>query len=119
MKILRIISGLIAALGTFVALSLYISPATFIPNTNFTVLEVSFLAQMWAARQLAIAGVLGFGAMKNHRGFLLSGLVLYCVMNIQDACIGFMHHDSGLMLGAAFFGVLTGVMAWKLARTQS
>lgn len=116
--IIRGVSGLVALLGLFVAGSLYIAPATFIPATDFTQSQVAFLAHMWAARQLAIAGVLGFGALMNHRGMLLAGLVLYCVMNMQDAIIGAVHHDSGLMIGALFFGVLAGVLAWRVTKMR-
>lgn len=109
-----VVSFLIALLGLFVGGSLYVSPQTFIPNADFSSAGAHFLAQMWGARQVAIAGMLGFGVLRRSRAVIQTVLTLYAVMNVQDAAIGIAQADSGLALGAAFFGSLAAWMAWRL-----
>lgn len=45
-------------------------------------------------------------------------LAAYSLMNVQDAVIGMTQKDSGLMIGAAFFCVLSAVMCFRLGRLQ-
>jgi hypothetical protein len=86
------------------------------PQIDFTQTGVSYLAQMWAARQIAIAGIIGFSLFKKSVPMLQLSLIAYSVMNVQDALIGVAHQDMGLIIGASFFGTLAATMAFKLGR---
>jgi hypothetical protein len=113
---ISVASLLIAALAMFVGCSLYISPATFIENTNFSDPNVRYLANMWAARQIAIAGVIGYSVIKKSAPMLTIALAAYCLMNLQDIGIGIVHHDTGLIGGAGLFTLLSGIMIFFINR---
>jgi len=117
-KWILIVCGLICLLGLFVGGSLYVSPGTFIPNVDFSSKGVQFLANMWAARQIAIAGIIGFSLLRKSVSMLRISLGAYVVMNVQDALIGVCGKDPGLAIGATFFGVLAGFMCFRLGRNS-
>ncbi|MBL7992673.1 MAG: hypothetical protein JNN25_14635 [Candidatus Kapabacteria bacterium] len=100
----------IAILGLFVGFSLYISPDTFVEKTNFSEPTVRFLSNMWAARQIAIALIIGYSVIKKSVPMLTIALAAYCLMNIQDLIIGIISHDFGLATGSGLFSLLTGIM---------
>lgn len=115
---IRIVSALIALLGLFVGFSLYLSPGTFIPGIDFSEPELNYLAQMWAARQISIAGIIGFSLVRKSPAMLSVSLLAYCIMNLQDLVIGFAKADYGLAGGASFFFVLSAVMIFVLFKKQ-
>lgn len=115
---IRIVSGLIALLGLFVGLSLYVSPGAFMPEIDFTANGVHYLAQMWAARQIAIAGIIAFSVVRNSSVMLFVSLMAYSLMNLQDILIGISRQDDGLAGGATFFFLLPLVMIIVLLRKQ-
>lgn len=109
-----VVSVLVAILGIFVGCSLYFSPSTFIPQVDFSVAGNRYIAEMWAARQIAMALVMLFCVFKQYAQGLAIILSAYCIMNIQDAVIGYIHNDMSLVFGASVFTLLTGFMARKL-----
>lgn len=113
---ISIVAGLMAALGLFVGASLYISPGTFVPDIDFSDSGIQFLTQMWAARQIAIAGIIAYSLLRKSVPMLTISLIAYVLMNIQDAIIGFSRNDMGLLFGALFFGSLAATMAFTLGR---
>ncbi len=118
-KWLLIVSGLLAALGLFVGLSLYITPGTFIEDVDFSSIGSRYLASMWAARQIAIAAIIGFSVFKKSAVMLKISLSAYCLMNIQDVGIGIWIHDSGLAIGASVFSLISASMVVVLSRSAS
>ncbi len=118
-KWILIVGGLISLLGLFVGGSLYVSPGTFIPNVDFSAKGVRFLTNMWAARQIAIAGIIGFSLLRKSVPMLRISLGAYVVMNIQDALIGVFQRDPGLAIGATFAGALTALMCFWLGRGRA
>lgn len=115
---IRIVSGLIALLGIFVGISLYVSPEAFMPEINFKATGIHYLAQMWGARQIAIAGIIAFSVLRGSGSMLLISLLAYSLMNLQDLFIGLSKHDYGLAGGASFFLLLPVVMMIILVRKQ-
>lgn len=115
---IRIVSGLISLLGLFVGISLYVSPGAFMPEIDFTANGVHYLAQMWAARQIAIAAIIAFSVVRNSAVMLLVSLLAYGLMNFQDILIGISKHDHGLAGGATFFFLLPLIMMIVLLRKQ-
>lgn len=107
-------TALISLLGVFVGVSLYVSPASNLPDIDLAAKGSLFLVQMWAARQVAIAGVMGYGVIRKSPGIMRTGLLIYCVMNIQDAAIGFLGHNLSLGIGATVFMVLTGFLSTRV-----
>ncbi|MCB0279411.1 MAG: hypothetical protein KDD94_07915 [Calditrichaeota bacterium] len=118
-KWISIVAILIALLSVVVAFSLYFSPATFIENIDFSDPEIQYLANMWAARQFAIAFAIIFAVLKQHSAMLRVGLLVYVVMNVLDALIGYSRGDSGLMIGASIFGLLAAIMIWVLNQKEA
>lgn len=115
---IRIVSGLISLLGLFVGISLYVSPGAFMPEIDFTANGVHYLAQMWAARQIAIAAIIAFSVVRNSAVMLLVSLLAYSLMNLQDILIGISKQDGGLAGGATFFFLLPLIMMIVLLRKQ-
>ena len=113
---ITIISGLIALLGLFVGASLYLSPGTFIPNIDFTSANIRYLTEMWAARQIAIAAIIGYSVVRQSIPMLKISLAAYSIMNVQDAIIGVTLPDKGLIIGATVVLLLSAFMIYILAR---
>lgn len=116
---IKVVCGLLSVLGIFVGCSLYVTPGTFIKDVDFSSSGTRFLAYMWGARQIAMAGIIGYSVLRRSAAMLQIALIAYCVMNIQDAAIGFWRHDPGLITGASFVCILTGVMAFLLRAPES
>jgi len=114
-----IVSGLISILSLFVGASLYISPGTFIENVDFSSTGSRYMAYMWAARQIAIAAIIGFSIFRKSAVMLRISLIAYCLMNIQDVGIGIWMNDTGLIAGAAVFSILSGGMIIQMKNTEA
>jgi len=115
-KWIMVVSGLISLLGLFVGISLYVSPGTFIDNVDFSSTGSRYLAYMWAARQIAIAAIIGFSIVRKSAVMLRISLIAYCLMNIQDVGIGIWQGDNGLSIGAAVFSLLSALMIVVLSK---
>jgi ribulose kinase len=114
-KWITIVSTLITLLGIFVGFSLYISPETFVPNVDFSALGARYLTQMWAARQIAIAAIIGYGVLQRSAAMLKIALIAYSLMTFQDIFIGVSLSDSGLIFGSSFFCSLAIIMLFVLS----
>ena len=88
------------------------------PQINFAANGADYLSQMWAARQVAIAGLMAWSCIRGSAKGIQTTLAIYCVMNIQDAIIGARIGDTSLVVGATFFTLLTGFMAWRLRESR-
>jgi O-antigen ligase len=115
-KWIVIVAGLISILSLFVGASLYLSPGTFIDNVDFSSIGNRYLAYMWAARQIAIAAIIGFSIFRKSAVMLRISLIAYCLMNIQDVGIGIWLGDYGLSIGALLFSVISGSMIAILSK---
>lgn len=114
-----IISLVITALGLLVGLSLYVSPATFVTEVDFSSKWVRHLTNMWAARQIAIAAVIGYSVIRRSGIMLEISLIAYFLMNIQDVVIGLTLGDMGLIVGASLATILSGSMIIRLSRRNA
>lgn len=112
------VSGFISLVGLFVGASLYVSPGTFIDNVDFSSVGSRYLAYMWAARQIAIAAIIGFSLIRRSIPMLKVSLLAYCLMNIQDAGIGIWMGDNGLSIGASIFSILSGAIVFVLSKKE-
>jgi hypothetical protein len=113
---ITIVCSLMTLLGIFVGCSLYVSPGTFIPDTDFSTAGTRYLANMWAARQIALASIIGISTFKKSAPMLQISLLAYSIMNVQDAVIGFNRSDMGLMIGATLFAAGPAYMAYRLRK---
>ena len=103
---LTIVAGFLSLLGLFVGFALYISPETFIRDIDFATMDIKYLTNMWAARQISISVIIGISLIKESSGMLKASLIAYCLMNLQDIFIGIARADSGLAFGSSvFFGI--------------
>ena len=118
-KWISIIGGLICLLGLLVGCSLYLSPGTFIKDVDFSLGGTRYLANMWGARQIAIAAIIGISIFRKSAPMLQISLLAYCLMNIQDAVIGIIRGDQGLIIGATVVTVLTGYMSFRLSKSPA
>ena len=112
------VSGLICVLGIFVGCSLYLSPGTFIKDVDFASAGTRYLANMWGARQITLASILGFAALRRSVPMLQLSLGAYALMNVQDAIIGVLRGDRGLIAGATVFMLVPAYMVFRLARLE-
>jgi len=106
-------------MGLFVGCSLYLSPGTFIPGIDFSAPGPAYLAHMWAARQIAIAGIIAYALFRRSPPMLQVSLIAYCVMNVQDAGIGFFRGEPSLITGASFACLLSASMIFILSRGRT
>jgi hypothetical protein len=86
------------------------------PEIDFTATGIHYLAQMWGARQIAIAGIIAFSVLRGSGPMLTVSLLAYGLMNLQDILIGLSRQDYGLVGGASFFFLLPAVMIMVLVR---
>ena len=115
-KWLTVVSGAITLLGLFVGVSLYLSPGTFIEKVDFSSIGSRYLANMWAARQIAIASIIGYSLFRQSAVMLKVSLIAYCLMNIQDIIIGVSISDRGLIIGASLGCILSASMIFVLSK---
>ena len=117
-KWINIVSILLSLLSLFVGFSLYFSPSSFIPNIDFSLKEINYLKNMWAARQVTIGAIIGYSIVKRSKPMLKLSLIAYALMNIQDIFIGISTSDNGLIIGASFFFILPTFMLFVLNRKK-
>lgn len=117
-KWISLVSALLSLLGLFVGFSLYFSPAKFMDQVDFSGKGVHFLTNMWAARQIAIASIIGYSVIRQSSQMLLVSLGAYCLMNLQDIFIGISMSDSGLGTGASIFTLISGSMIILLVKSK-
>ena len=113
---ITIVSGLISAVGLFVGASLYISPGTFLPHLDFSSVDIRYLVNMWAARQIAIAAIIGYSLIKQSLPMIKLSLLAYCIMNVQDIVIGIIKLDNGLIIGASIACGVSAFMIFTLTK---
>jgi len=114
-----IICCAMCTLGLYVGYSLYTNPGKYITDVDFTLSGSRYLANMWAARQVTLASLLGFAAVRRSIPWLQMSLGAYSLMNIQDAVIGFQKSDQGLMIGATIFTIGPALMVGVLSRIKT
>lgn len=115
-KWITVVSIPIAALGLFVGGSLYLSPATFIENVDFSTAGTRYLANMWAARQISIAAIIGYSVFRQSAVMLKVALIAYCLMTFQDIFIGVSIGDFVLIIVTSIFCLLSAYMIFVLSR---
>ncbi len=116
---IRITSAALCWLGLFVGGSLYVSPGRFIPDIDFAAPGPHYLVLMWAARQVALACIIGYAVLRGSVPMLQVALIAYCLMNVQDVGIGIWRSDVPLIIGAAFFTLLSAAMIAALHRQKA
>jgi hypothetical protein len=113
---ISVVSALIALMGVFVGASLYVAPGAFVKGIDFSSQRLLMLPQMWAARQMAIALIIGYSTLKQSIPMLSIALAAYCAMTFQDIFIGLGQRDSGVVIGSAVGCVLSASMVYVLSR---
>ena len=111
-----LVSGFLGVLAAFVGLSLYVSPATFVTDVDFSVPAHRSLVLMWAARQVSIAAVILVSLALRRKEMLWIALLAYGLMTLQDAAIGLAFKDAVLTGGSAFFCGLSVWLLWKMRK---
>ena len=109
-------SYIFSLLGFFISIALYVSPQTFLTTIDFHARGAWYLLHMFASRELAIALGMGYAAWKKSASMLKIVLIVYVIMNIQDAFIGFFVNDLGLLIGAFVVGAIAASMAYCLSK---
>jgi hypothetical protein len=112
-----VVSALIALLGLFVGGSLYFAPGAFVKGIDFSSQRILLLPQMWAARQIAIALIIGYSTVRQSVPMLTIALAAYCLMTFQDVFIGLGQTDSGVIIGSGVGCVLSASMIYVLSRS--
>jgi hypothetical protein len=113
---ISVVSALIALMGLFVGGSLYFAPGAFVKGIDFSSQRILLLPQMWAARQIAIALIIGYSTLRQSIPMLTIALAAYCMMTLQDVFIGLGQRDSGVIIGSAVGCVLSASMIFLMNR---
>lgn len=116
---IRITSAAFCWLGLFVGGSLYISPGKFITDIDFAAPGPHYLVLMWAARQVAVACIIGYAVIRSSVPMLQVALIAYGLMNAQDVGIGIWRNDVPLIIGATFFTLLSASMVAALHKQKA
>jgi hypothetical membrane protein len=111
-----IVSGLFALLGLAVSASLVFAPASVLPNVNLQAKGVSYLIQMWAARQFALGFIFGYAVFRRSAAMLTLAWLFFLVMNIGDFFIGIGLKDASLYGGAGVMCLISSVMIYFINR---
>ncbi len=111
-----VVSYLCAALAFLVAAYLYFSPADVLENVNLKARGITYLTQMWAARQATLGVLFVYAAGRKSVSLLTAAWLFFGVMNLFDAAIGIERHDSGLTSGAVVMFAIAGVVLFFLRR---
>ena len=117
-KWIVVVSSLMCVLGILVGCSLYLSPGTFIKDVDFSSSGTRYLANMWGARQITLASIIGFATFRKSIPMLQLALGAYSLMNVQDVVIGVVRGDPGLIVGASLFALGPAYMVFVLERVQ-
>ncbi len=111
-----VVSYLSAALAFLVAAYLYFSPADVLENVNLKARGVSYLTQMWAARQATLGVLFLYAAGRKSVSLLTAAWLFFGAMNVFDAAIGLARHDNGLTSGAVVMFSIAGGMLFFLRK---
>lgn len=79
-------------------------------------MDEPLIGTLWAARQIALATIIGFSTIKKSIPMLQISLAAYSVMNMQDVLIGIVRRDQGLIIGATLFMVGPALMVFRLSK---
>ena len=95
-----------------VSISLVLTPESVASNIDLQAKGVSYLIQMWAARQFALGFIFGYAVFKKSAAMLTLAYLFFLVMFIGDFFIGIGQQDASLYSGAAVMGLISSVMIY-------
>jgi hypothetical protein len=92
-----VLASLITISGLAFSVTLYFSPQTFFPLTNFLLKDIHHFTDMWAMQQFAISAYMVYALVLQRRQLLLTGLQLMICMNIVMAIDNVVTYDRSLL----------------------
>lgn len=111
-----IISGLFAMMEVGVSAAYVFAPESVLENVDLPAKGVTYLIQMWAARQFALGFIFGYAVFKRSASMLTLAYLFFLVMFIGDFLIGVGMKDASIYGGAVVMGLVSAVMIYFINR---
>lgn len=113
-----VISGLFALMEIGVAISYVVAPESVLENVDLQAKGVTYLVQMWAARQFALGFIFGYAVFKRSKPMLTLAYVFFLVMFIGDFLVGIGMKEPALY-GAAVVMCMIGALMLYFINNRS
>ena len=107
-----IISGLFALMEVGVSISLLLAPESVASNGDLQAKGLTYLFQMWAARQFALGFIFGYAVFKRSAPMLTLAYLFFLVMFIGDFIIGIGQQEPSLYGAAAMMCLISALMIY-------
>jgi hypothetical membrane protein len=107
-----IISGLFALMEVGVSISYVVAPESVLENVDLHAKGVTYLVQMWAARQFALGFIFCYAVFKRSASMLTLAYLFFLVMFIGDVLIGIGMKDPALYGAALVMCLIASVMIY-------
>jgi len=117
-KWILIVSGLFALLELMVSLSLCFSPQSVVESVDLNAKGVDYLIYMWAARQFALAFILGFATFKKSIPMLTIAYIFFLVMFVGDLLIGISQKQSSLIIAALVMCIISSALIFVINKRK-
>lgn len=105
-----VLTALITLSGLAFSVTLYFSPQTFFPATNFFEKEIHHLTDMWAMEQFSMSALLVYALILQKKEILLLGLRLMIFLNILMVVNNVVAEKKGLIGQNLVYAVVCIVM---------
>ena len=113
-----IISGLFALMEVGVSIALVLAPESVASNVDLQGKGVSYLIQMWAARQFALGFIFGYAIFKRSASLLKLTYLFFLVMFIGDFFIGIREQDPSIYGAAVVMCLVSSVMIYFINKNR-
>ena len=94
------------------------APESVLENVDLQAKGVTYLIQMWAARQFALGFIFGYAVFKRSASMLTLAYLFFLVMFIGDFLIGMGQQDAATYGGAVVMGLVSSVMIYFINRKK-
>ncbi len=113
-----VVSALFSIMEFMVSISLYLSPESILETVDLSAKGVSYVVNMWAARQFALAVIFGYATYKKSIPMLSISYLFFFVMFIGDLIIGIMQNEMSMVLSAIVMCIISIVMIYFINRKK-
>lgn len=111
-----IVSGLFALMELGVSISLCLAPESVLENVDLTAKGVSYVVEMWAARQFALGVIFGYATVKKSAPMLTIAYIFFLVMFVGDLVVGIVQNESALIISSLVMIAVSAVLLYFLNR---
>lgn len=113
-----IVSGLLAIMEFFAAISLCFFPESMQEKIDLQAKGMLFVLEMWGGRQFALGFIFAFATFKKSIPMLTVAYIFLLVMLLSDLLIGISQNEMGLAISAGVICVLASLMLFVLNKAK-